>query len=98
MKSQPQRSCVACRTVRPKEQLVRVVRTPDRRVLADPEGKLAGRGAYLCPSESCLKEAIRNRRLERALGIPLGESVRQSLAERIAGLSKVPGQENASLE
>jgi predicted RNA-binding protein YlxR (DUF448 family) len=46
MKHVPQRTCVACREVLPKRQMVRIVRTADG-VRVDPTGKLAGRGAYL---------------------------------------------------
>jgi uncharacterized protein len=52
MKHVPQRTCVGCRTVMAKRQLVRVVRTTDG-VLVDPTGKLAGRGAYLHDRRSC---------------------------------------------
>jgi len=65
----PQRSCVACRQVRPKEELVRVVRTPQGAVCVDPTGKLAGRGAYLCQNERCVERAVKQRKLGRALGV-----------------------------
>lgn len=68
-----------------KRELVRIVRTPDRRVLPDPTGKLAGRGAYVCPAEKCLQEAFRSRRLERALGLPLPASLRETLSQQVAG-------------
>jgi len=71
----PQRSCVACRQVREKPQLVRVVRTPAGEVRVDVTGKLAGRGAYVCRDEHCLDQAAKQRKLERALGVPVGDDV-----------------------
>ena len=64
----PQRTCIACRTVRGKREFVRVVRTPENHVQADPTGKKAGRGAYLCRQRECWDTALNSRgRLEQAL-------------------------------
>jgi hypothetical protein len=63
----PHRTCVACRTTRPKRDLVRVVRTPEGKVLVDPRGKAPGRGAYLCRRRACWTTALTQRRLESAL-------------------------------
>ena len=57
IKHVPQRTCVGCRTVMAKRQLVRVVRTTDG-VLVDPTGKLAGRGAYLHDRRSCWESGL----------------------------------------
>ena len=54
----PLRSCVGCRTVRPKHELLRVAKTPDG-VGADPDHRLPGRGAYVCPDPSCITAARR---------------------------------------
>jgi uncharacterized protein len=70
---------VACRTGRPKRDLLRVVRTPDRRVVIDDTGRLAGRGAYVCRDEACLKTAIEKGALARALEIPLPPELRAAL-------------------
>ncbi len=58
--------CVACRTGRPKKELIRVVKT-DQGIVADITGKANGRGAYLCPDEACLDKAIKTRAINRAL-------------------------------
>ena len=62
---------MACRTSRPKRELQRVVRTPERDVVFDPTGRLAGRGAYVCHGPACLELAIKKGALARALEIPL---------------------------
>jgi predicted RNA-binding protein YlxR (DUF448 family) len=63
----PQRTCIGCRTVRPKRDLIRIVRTPAGEILLDPTGKQSGRGAYLCPDTACMEQALRKKQLERAL-------------------------------
>jgi predicted RNA-binding protein YlxR (DUF448 family) len=65
---------VACRTARPKQELRRIVRTPDGLIVDDPTGKLSGRGAYVCPDKDCLSIAIKKGALARALETPLPPS------------------------
>ena len=62
MKRVPQRMCIACRAVRPKRSLVRVVRAPEGGVSVDETGKVNGRGAYLCRSRLCWQRALGDRR------------------------------------
>jgi len=65
-RARPQRTCIGCRAVRDKKDLVRVVHTPDDRFLLDAGGKLAGRGAYLCPQSACLTAALKRKSFDRA--------------------------------
>jgi uncharacterized protein len=62
---------VACRTSRTKQELVRVVRTPDGRVIVDETGRTPGRGAYVCRSAACLTIANTKGALSRALETPV---------------------------
>jgi predicted RNA-binding protein YlxR (DUF448 family) len=62
---------VACRTVRDKRDLIRIVRNADDAVRVDPSGKAQGRGAYLCTSVGCLRQAIKRKSLPRALKLEL---------------------------
>jgi predicted RNA-binding protein YlxR (DUF448 family) len=75
----PSRSCVACRTARPKRELLRVVRTPDGQTVVDPTGRLAGRGAYVCNDVACIERAITKGALARALKITLPSGLREAL-------------------
>ena len=52
----PQRTCVVCRKVRPKRELLRIVRTPAQSLIVDQTGKAAGRGAYVCADAACWQE------------------------------------------
>jgi uncharacterized protein len=63
----PQRTCVGCSTATNKRELVRIVRTPDGSVIADPTGKKPGRGAYVHQQADCWEVALKKGRLERSL-------------------------------
>lgn len=63
----PLRKCVACQEMKPKRELIRVVKTPEDEVLIDVTGKKSGRGAYLCGSSECFRLASKNRALDKAL-------------------------------
>ncbi|MGH7265512.1 MAG: YlxR family protein [Candidatus Rokuibacteriota bacterium] len=66
----PQRTCLGCRQSRPQAALLRLVRTAEGSVEPDPGRRLGGRGAYLCPNESCLSEALRRARWAHAFRAP----------------------------
>lgn len=58
VKHVPQRTCVGCREVLPKRQMIRIVRTNDG-VRVDATGKLAGRGAYLHDRRECWERGMK---------------------------------------
>ncbi len=63
----PQRQCIACRTNKPKRELLRIVRNPQGILSFDAKGKVSGRGAYLCASTACLQRAIKSKLFQRHL-------------------------------
>ena len=63
----PLRKCTGCGEMKPKRELVRVVRSKDGEVSLDLLGKKPGRGAYICKDKECLKHARKAKRIERAL-------------------------------
>ena len=77
----PQRTCIACRQVRPKRDLVRIVRDADNKVGVDPAGKMSGRGMYLCNTQSCWEKGLKRNRLEYALKTQIAPEDRQALLE-----------------
>jgi uncharacterized protein len=79
----PQRTCVICRTVHSKRELVRLVRTPEGLLVVDKTGKQNGRGAYLCRQRSCWEAALKGRSLSKSLKMELGERERQVLRDAI---------------
>lgn len=84
----PERTCLGCRSVRDKSSLVRLAKGYEGLLVLDLDGKLQGRGAYVCPNEGCLKEAIKKKAFGRALKadvrIPEFDSLREGM--RRAGL------------
>ena len=62
----PLRMCTGCGEMKPKKELVRVVRSPEGEISLDLTGRKSGRGAYVCHNIDCLKAARKSRRLERA--------------------------------
>jgi len=85
----PLRMCVGCREMKPKKELLRIVRTPEGEIALDPGGKKSGRGAYVCWQESCLMRAIKQKQLDRALESPIGPEVTEQLRQKILLLPKV---------
>jgi len=84
-KKQPLRVCLGCRESKDKRKLVRVVRTPEGEVEIDFTGKRSGRGAYICPAVDCLKQAVKNKGLEKSLRRSIPLDVVNKLQERIEG-------------
>ncbi len=82
----PMRMCVGCREMKPKKELIRVVRAPDGSVSMDPVGKKPGRGAYVCHNAACLQRAIKQRQLERQLEVQLTEEVASQLRQELDSL------------
>jgi predicted RNA-binding protein YlxR (DUF448 family) len=77
----PQRTCIACRQVKEKKALIRLVRTENGVAEIDLFGKKPGRGAYLCPNKVCWESALKKNRLEYALRTKLNDDNRQALLE-----------------
>ena len=84
MKKKPQRSCVSCRTVRDKSDLLRVVMTPEGDVVYDPTGKAPGRGSYLCKNEECIKTELKKAgRLSKGLRRAISDEEAKALAQEM---------------
>ena len=81
----PQRTCVTCGRVRPKRDLVRVVRTPGGEIKVDLTGKVSGRGAYVCPEPPCAERAVKGGRLRHALEVTVPETLVDELRTALAG-------------
>ncbi len=81
----PERTCVGCQAVRPKKELLRVVRTPEGDIVIDETGKKPGRGAYLCPNPECLRKAAKAKRLQRSLEREIGPELLAEIEARLTG-------------
>ena len=79
----PLRKCTGCGEMKPKKELVRVVKTPDDEVLIDLTGRLNGRGAYICPKAECLKIAKKSRRIEKSFQMQIPDEVYDKMEEEL---------------
>jgi predicted RNA-binding protein YlxR (DUF448 family) len=75
----PQRTCIACKQMRPKRELIRVVRTPAGHIELDPTSKKSGRGAYVCARRSCWDIALKKGKLEHEFEMALSAEDRAAL-------------------
>lgn len=91
-KKPPMRMCVGCREMKPKRELIRVVKSPEGQVTMDPTGRKPGRGAYVCKSAECLKRAIKQKQLERAFECPLGDEVKDALLSQLQAMEAAGGE------
>ncbi|MDR0530951.1 MAG: YlxR family protein [Oscillospiraceae bacterium] len=83
-KKQPLRRCVGCNEMKPKRELIRVVRSPEGVVALDRTGKANGRGAYLCPNPECFKKLRKKKGLNRAFQCAVPDEVYQALEGEIS--------------
>ena len=79
----PMRSCVITREKLPKQELVRVVRTPEGNVVVDVTGKANGRGAYLKRDLSVIEKAYNSRVLNKILEVDVPDSVFNELRKMV---------------
>lgn len=84
-KKEPMRMCIACREMKPKKELIRVIRTPEGEAKLDLTGKASGRGAYVCRDENCFAKSIKSKALSRALEIPVNDELLEAVRKEIHG-------------
>ncbi len=80
----PMRQCVGCREMKPKRELIRVVKSPEGELSLDFRGKKPGRGAYVCPDPACLKKAKKSNALGRAFEVAIPAEVYDALEAQMA--------------
>lgn len=80
----PMRMCLGCQQMKPKKELLRIVRTPEGAVELDPTGKRNGRGAYLCSNLICCQTAVKERRFRKAFGVDVDPEVLVHLEGKIS--------------
>lgn len=92
----PQRTCLGCRQVKDKRELVRVVRMSEGEIEVDVTGKKSGRGAYLCPSRNCWEVGLRSNRLDYVLRTNVSRESREKLRkyaeEKLSGVAGGTGK------
>jgi len=79
----PLRKCLGCGEMKPKKELIRVVKTPEGEISIDLTGKKSGRGAYICHSKECLSKAQKSKRLEKSFSTQISEDVYNALVSEL---------------
>ncbi len=79
----PMRKCTGCGEMKPKIELIRVVKSPEGDISLDLTGKKSGRGAYVCRSSECFDKARKAKRFEKAFETSIPESVYDDMAKQL---------------
>ena len=82
----PLRKCTGCNEMKPKKELIRVLKTTEEEIILDKTGKKNGRGAYLCNSQECFKLARKSRGLERSLQIKIPDEIYETLEKELSAV------------
>ena len=82
-KQMPVRQCIGCREMKPKNELVRIIRTPENDICLDKTGKKNGRGAYLCQSRACYDKAVKSKGIERSLKVSIPKEIYDAIGEEL---------------
>ena len=84
----PLRMCIGCREMKPKRELIRVVRLPEGQVSLDSTGRMPGRGAYICKNRECLMRAIKQKQIEKTFSCALPEETAAQLTKALDELNE----------
>lgn len=79
----PMRMCLGCNEMKPKKELIRVVKSPEGEISLDFTGKKSGRGAYICRSTECFGKAKKARRFEKAFSCRIDDSIYEVMADEL---------------
>lgn len=83
----PLRKCVVMNEMKPKEEMIRVVRNKEGEVFVDPSGKKNGRGAYLSKDLAVIEKAEKQRTLNQLFNVEIDQSIYEELKQMVAGNS-----------
>ena len=86
VKKIPMRMCTGCREMKPKKELIRVVKTTEGEIKLDATGKINGRGAYICKCGECLKKAEKSNALARAFECKVAADIYVQLEKELKGI------------
>lgn len=82
----PLRKCTGCGEMKPKKELIRVLKTAESEIVLDKTGRKNGRGAYLCNSIECLRKAGKSKGLERSLQIKIPDEIYETLEKELSAV------------
>ncbi len=79
----PLRKCLGCNESKPKNELIRIVRSPEGEIGLDFVGKKSGRGAYLCKNTACFLKLKKSRRADRSLDVEIPQEIYLRLEQEL---------------
>jgi len=79
----PLRMCLGCQEMKPKKELIRIVKNKENEISVDFTGRKPGRGAYICKSIDCLTKAVKAKRLERTFETSIDEEIYGTLKKQL---------------
>ena len=79
----PMRQCIGCGEMKPKKEMLRIIKTAEEEILLDTTGRKNGRGAYICPNSECLKKAVKGKGLERSFKLAIPKDVYEMLTTEL---------------
>ena len=88
VKKVPMRQCVGCAQMKSKKEMLRIIKTPEEEIVLDTTSRRNGRGAYICASMDCLKNAQKKRGLERSLKMAIPIEVYETLEQEMSKIAK----------
>ena len=83
------RRCIACRQVRHKSELIRVVKTPSGEIVLDESGKIFGRGAYVCQSSTCAATLKKRHNLDKVFKTKLPNGLYDQIISAVDSKEKI---------
>lgn len=84
----PMRMCTGCREMKPKKELIRIVKTPTGEIKLDLTGRLNGRGAYICSSMECFAKARKSGALSKAFSAAVSEEIYDQIETELKNIEK----------
>ena len=84
----PMRKCVGCGGMKPKKELIRILRTEEGEFVVDADGKKNGRGAYLCRCVECFQKAAKSKGFERSFKQEIPQEVYDRLEKEMEDIGK----------
>lgn len=83
VKKIPKRMCTGCSEMKPKKELLRIVKNKENEISIDLTGKKPGRGAYICKNAECFQIAFKSKKLEKNLGCKISDEIYDRLKSEI---------------
>ena len=82
VKKVPMRMCIACREMKPKKEMLRVVKNAEGEIFIDYKGKAAGRGAYICDSRACVAKLCKQKLLNKNFSCEISLEIYKAIEEQ----------------